>query len=286
MSSQNSKKHLGHTARKRFGQNFLHDMNVIYGIVSAINPKKDQLLIEIGPGLGALTEPVAELVDKLTVVELDRDLAERLRHHPFLNQKLNVIEQDALNFNFREYFESLNLDGNQSVRIFGNLPYNISTPLMFHLFKFHDSIQDMHFMLQKEVVKRLCAAPNSKAYGRLTIMAQYYCQVMPVLEVPPSAFKPAPKVDSAVVRLVPYKQLPYPVKDIYWLNRVTTQAFNQRRKTLRNALSTLFTAQQLELLEINLTARAENLTIQDYVRLANWLCDNPPAIEDKEELSN
>ncbi len=273
--SSNSKKHLGHTARKRFGQNFLHDQNVIHSIVAAINPQKDQFLLEIGPGLGALTEPVADLVDHLTVVELDRDLAERLRHHPFLHQKLTVIEQDALRFDFRTYFDSLALNG-KAVKVFGNLPYNISTPLMFHLFKFHDLIQDMHFMLQKEVVKRLCAAPNSKAYGRLTIMAQYYCQVMPVLEVPPTAFKPAPKVDSAVVRLVPYKTLPHPVKDIYWLNRVTTQAFNQRRKTLRNALSTLFSAEQLEALGVDLNARAENLSLADYARLANWLCDNPP----------
>lgn len=273
--SSNSKKHLGHTARKRFGQNFLHDQNVIHSIVAAINPQKDQFLLEIGPGLGALTEPVADLVDHLTVVELDRDLAERLRHHPFLYQKLTVIEQDALRFDFRTYFDSLELNG-KAVKVFGNLPYNISTPLMFHLFKFHDLIQDMHFMLQKEVVKRLCAAPNSKAYGRLTIMAQYYCQVMPVLEVPPTAFKPAPKVDSAVVRLVPYKTLPHPVKDIYWLNRVTTQAFNQRRKTLRNALSTLFSAEQLEALGVDLNARAENLSLADYARLANWLCDNPP----------
>ncbi|HGO5855478.1 TPA: 16S rRNA (adenine(1518)-N(6)/adenine(1519)-N(6))-dimethyltransferase RsmA [Mannheimia haemolytica] len=283
MSSTNSKKHLGHTARKRFGQNFLHDMNIIHSIVSAINPKNGQFLLEIGPGLGALTEPVAELVDKLTVVEIDRDLAERLRYHPFLNQKLTIIEQDALRFNFRDYFNQLNL-GEDSVRVFGNLPYNISTPLIFHLLTFHDLIQDMHFMLQKEVVKRLCAAPNSKAYGRLTIMAQYYCQVIPVLEVPPTAFKPAPKVDSAVVRLVPYNQLPYPAKDVYWLNRVTTQAFNQRRKTLRNALSTLFSAEQLEALGVNLTARAENLTIADYVRLANWLHDNPPPIDTTEEL--
>lgn len=273
----NSKKHLGHTARKRFGQNFLHDQNVIHNIVVAIAPKNDQFLLEIGPGLGALTEPVAELLDHLTVVELDRDLAERLRHHPFLHQKLTVIEQDALRFNFRDYFDRLHLiEQGKRVRVFGNLPYNISTPLMFHLFTFHDCIQDMHFMLQKEVVKRLCAAPNSKAYGRLTIMAQYYCQVMPVLEVPPNAFKPAPKVDSAVVRLVPYQTLPYPVKDIYWLNRVTTQAFNQRRKTLRNALSTLFTADQLTELDIDLNARAENLSLADYARLANWLCDHPP----------
>lgn len=279
--NSNSKKHLGHTARKRFGQNFLHDQNVIHNIVAAINPQKDQFLLEIGPGLGALTEPVADLVDQLTVVELDRDLAERLRHHPFLQPKLTIIEQDALRFNFREYFDSLELNG-KGVRVFGNLPYNISTPLMFHLFKFHDLVQDMHFMLQKEVVKRLCAAPNSKVYGRLTIMAQYYCQVMPVLEVPPTAFKPAPKVDSAVVRLVPYKTLPHPVKDVYWLNRVTTHAFNQRRKTLRNALSTLFSAEQLEALGIDLNARAENLALADYAKLANWLCDNPPEMEKTE----
>lgn len=286
MNSHNSKKHLGHTARKRFGQNFLHDMNIIHNIVAAINPKNGQFLLEIGPGLGALTEPVAERVDKLTVVELDRDLAERLRHHPFLNHKLTIIEQDALRFNFREYFESLNLAENQGVRVFGNLPYNISTPLMFHLFKYHDLIEDMHFMLQKEVVKRLCAAPNSKAYGRLTIMAQYYCHVIPVLEVPPTAFKPAPKVDSAVVRLIPHKQLPHIAKDVYWLNQVTTQAFNQRRKTLRNALSTLFTPEQLQELGIDLNARAENLGIGDYVRLSNYLYDNPPTLDTKEESAD
>ncbi|OOF68757.1 16S rRNA (adenine(1518)-N(6)/adenine(1519)-N(6))-dimethyltransferase RsmA [Rodentibacter caecimuris] len=273
----NSKKHLGHTARKRFGQNFLHDDNIIQSIVAAIYPQKSQCLVEIGPGLGALTEPVAEQIDHLTVVELDRDLAERLRHHPFLQQKLNVIETDVMQFDFKQFYIDEQLaEKNQKLRIFGNLPYNISTPLMFHLFKFHDIIQDMHFMLQKEVVKRLCAAPNSKAYGRLTVMAQYFCQIMPVLEVPPTAFKPAPKVDSAVVRLVPHQTLPHPVKDLYWLNRVCTQAFNQRRKTLRNALSSLFPAEKLVSLSIDLNARAENLSIADYVRLANWLVDNPP----------
>ncbi|HBO39142.1 MAG TPA: 16S rRNA (adenine(1518)-N(6)/adenine(1519)-N(6))-dimethyltransferase [Pasteurellaceae bacterium] len=273
----NSKKHLGHTARKRFGQNFLHDDNVIQGIVAAIYPQKDQFLVEIGPGLGALTEPVAEQIERLTVIELDRDLAERLRHHPFLHQKLNVIEGDAMQLDFYRLYTDENLaERAQKLRIFGNLPYNISTPLMFHLFKYHSIIQDMHFMLQKEVVKRLCAAPNSKAYGRLTVMAQYFCQIMPVLEVPPSAFKPAPKVDSVVVRLVPHQTLPHPVKDLYWLNRVCTQAFNQRRKTLRNALSSLFSSDNLTALAIDLNARAENLSIADYVRLANWLVDNPP----------
>lgn len=280
-----SKKHLGHIARKRFGQNFLHDNNVIQNIVAAIYPQKDQFLLEIGPGLGALTEPVAEQVDHLTVVELDRDLAERLRHHPFLHHKITVIENDAMQFDFGEFYRQENLaEKGQKLRVFGNLPYNISTPLMFHLFKYHDIIQDMHFMLQKEVVKRLCAAPNSKSYGRLTIMAQYFCQVMPVLEVPPSAFKPAPKVDSAVVRLIPHQVLPHPVKDLYWLNRVCSQAFNQRRKTLRNALSTLFSAENLAALGIDLNARAENLSIADYARLANWLADNPPEEINKPEI--
>ncbi|WKS97752.1 16S rRNA (adenine(1518)-N(6)/adenine(1519)-N(6))-dimethyltransferase RsmA [Gallibacterium anatis] len=271
----NSKTHLGHTARKRFGQNFLHDDQIIQSIVAAINPQANDFLIEIGPGLGALTEPVAEQIEHLTVIELDRDLAERLRHHPFLHQKLTVIEQDVMRFDFQQLAQQ----SDKPLRIFGNLPYNISTPLMFHLFQYHDVIQDMHFMLQKEVVNRLCAGPNSKAYGRLTIMAQYFCQVIPVLEVPPSAFKPAPKVDSAVVRLVPHKVLPYPVKDLYWLNRVCTQAFNQRRKTLRNSLMDLFTAEQLVELEIKLTDRAENLTIADYARLANWLANNPPLVD-------
>ena len=280
----NSKKHLGHTARKRFGQNFLHDNHVIQNIVAAIYPQKGQFLVEIGPGLGALTEPVGEQVEHLTVVELDRDLAERLRHHPFLHQKLTVIETDAMQFGFGALYADQTAEPKRKLRVFGNLPYNISTPLMFHLFKYHDVIQDMHFMLQKEVVKRLCAAPNSKAYGRLTIMAQYFCQVMPVLEVPPSAFKPAPKVDSAVVRLIPHQTLPHPVKDLYWLNRVCSQAFNQRRKTLRNALSTLFSPENLTALEIDLNARAENLSIADYARLANWLADNPPAEVLKDEI--
>lgn len=281
-----SKTHLGHTARKRFGQNFLHDDNVIQSIVAAIYPQPNQFLVEIGPGLGALTEPVAEQVERLTVLELDRDLAHRLRHHPFLNAKLNVIETDAMQFDFAQLYadEKLSAKG-QKLRVFGNLPYNISTPLMFHLFQYHDIIQDMHFMLQKEVVKRLAAQPNSKAYGRLTIMAQYFCQVMPVLEVPPSAFKPAPKVDSAVVRLIPHQILPHPVKDLYWLNRVTAQAFNQRRKTLRNALSALFGSEQLSELGIDLNARAENLSIADYARLANWLADNPPIEQERAEIS-
>ncbi|MDN4503508.1 16S rRNA (adenine(1518)-N(6)/adenine(1519)-N(6))-dimethyltransferase RsmA [Alteromonadaceae bacterium BrNp21-10] len=263
-----SKTHLGHTARKRFGQNFLHDEYVIGQIVSAINPQANQTLIEIGPGLGALTEPVCELVDKLNVVELDRDLAARLRSHPFIASKLNVIEADALKFDFSQL-----MTDQQPLRVFGNLPYNISTPLMFHLFSFADKVFDMHFMLQKEVVNRLAAKPGNKNYGRLSVMAQYHCKVQPVLEVPPSAFKPAPKVDSAVVRIVPHVTKPYPVKDLSVLNEVCTAAFNQRRKTLRNSLKNHLTEQQMIDLSINPELRAENLSLNDYVTMANFLIE-------------
>ena len=271
----NDSVHLGHRARKRFGQNFLNDVFVIDSIVSAINPRKGEAMLEIGPGLAALTEPVARDLDHMTVIEIDRDLAERLRHHPQLKDKLTVREQDAMSADFSVISAELG----QKLRVFGNLPYNISTPLMFHLFDYTDSISDMHFMLQKEVVNRLAAGPGSKAYGRLSVMAQYYCQVIPVLEVPPHAFKPAPKVDSAVVRLVPHAQKPFPVKNLRWLSRVTTDAFNQRRKTLRNGLSHLFSVEQLETLGIDPTLRAENITVEQFCRLANWLSDNPPQPE-------
>lgn len=166
---------------------------------------------------------------------------------------------------------------NNKLRIFGNLPYNISTPLMFHLFEFHKDVQDMHFMLQKEVVNRLAAGPGTKAYGRLTVMAQYFCKVMPVLEVPPTAFVPPPKVDSAVVRLVPYETLPYPATNLKWLDRVCREGFNQRRKTVRNCYKALLTKEQLEELGINPSMRPENLTLEQFVNMANWLDANHSA---------
>jgi len=263
--SMNNRVHQGHFARKRFGQNFLHDDYIIESIVAAIQPKADQALVEIGPGLAALTVPVSKYVDHLTVVEIDRDLASRLIDNPLLNNKLTVIEQDALTFDFNELKQQLG----KPLRVFGNLPYNISTPLMFHLFEYANIITDMHFMLQKEVVTRLVAAPNSKDYGRLSVMAQYFCQIIPVLEVPPTSFKPAPKVDSAVVKLIPYKEKPYQVNDVKILSRVTTEAFNQRRKTIRNSLGNMFTAEQLVELNIDPNLRAENLTVQQYCQLAN-----------------
>ncbi|MFS1862474.1 16S rRNA (adenine(1518)-N(6)/adenine(1519)-N(6))-dimethyltransferase RsmA [Vibrio lentus] len=261
--------HLGHKARKRFGQNFLNDPYIIDGIVSSINPLPGQNLVEIGPGLGAITEPVGKLVDKFTVIELDRDLAERLRNHPDLAEKLTIYEGDAMKFDFEQLVKPSN-----KLRIFGNLPYNISTPLMFHLFEFHKDVQDMHFMLQKEVVNRLAAGPGTKAYGRLTVMAQYYCKVTPVLEVPPTAFVPPPKVDSAVVRLQPYEVLPYPAKDLKWLDRVCREGFNQRRKTVRNCYKSLIDKEVLEELGVNPGMRPENLTLEQFVDMANWLHDS------------
>lgn len=264
-----NKTHLGHTARKRFGQNFLRDEFIIDKILNAIAPKDDECLVEIGPGLGALTEPMCERINQLTVIELDRDLAKRLRHHPFHADKLDVIEQDALSFDFTE----LAAQKKQTLRVFGNLPYNISTPLMFHLFSHRKHIKDMHFMLQKEVVDRLSAGPGGKHYGRLSVMAQYYCQVIPVLRVPPGAFVPPPKVESAVVKLVPHNAPIVDVNDVKMLEKVCTAAFNQRRKTIRNSLGKLIDEQALADLGIDPTQRAERLTLRQFATIANAVAE-------------
>jgi len=273
----NNKVHLGHTARKRFGQNFLNDQNVIDNIVAAIDPKLEDLLVEIGPGLGALTEPVAAKIDTMSVVELDRDLAERLRNHPVLGSKLTIHQGDALAFDFSQLAKP-----GQRLKVFGNLPYNISTPLMFHLFEQADIIENMHFMLQKEVVLRLCASPNSKAYGRLSVMAQYYCKMIPVLEVGPHCFVPPPKVDSAVIRLEPYRELPYPALDIKQLQNVVKQAFSQRRKTVRNSLKGVLSVDEMALVGVNPTYRAEQVSLEQFVAIANFITKKNPADAAKE----
>ncbi len=263
------KVHLGHRARKRFGQNFLNDDLIIDKIVTAIDPKPGEKLVEIGPGLGAITEPVCDRTDHLTVVELDKDLAERLIHHPFLGPKLTVHQGDAMKFDFASL-----ISGDEKLKIFGNLPYNVSTPLLFHLYEFIDDVEHMHFMLQKEVVNRMVASPNSKAFGRLSVMTQYYCHAIPVIEVPPTCFKPAPKVDSAVVRLMPKPASERRAKSTKMLNTVCLEAFNQRRKTIRNSLSNLLTVEELESLGLSPTLRAENLTLNQFIDIANWLYDN------------
>ena len=270
--SKNS--HLGHQAKKRFGQNFLHNDAIISKIVDAINPEPGENLVEIGPGLGALTEPVVERAGNLSVVELDRDLAHRLRHHPFLAPHLTIHEIDALKFDFA----SLSSD-EKPLRIFGNLPYNISTPLIFHLLTFKDAVKDMHFMLQKEVVERMAAGENTKAFGRLSIMTQYQCQVIPVMEIGPEAFKPAPKVDSAIVRLIPHKEIKNPVKDLNMLNQVCLTAFNQRRKTIRNSFKKLIAAEHLASIGVDASLRPENLSVDQFIAIANFLSDNPELME-------
>lgn len=267
MSKHLPKAH-GHKARKRFGQNFLHDGYTIDRIVKAISPKDDQCLVEIGPGMGAITEPILETCGRLNVVELDRDLIPILRTKFFNYPGLTIHEGDALKFDFAQLLEP-----GQRLRIIGNLPYNISTPLIFHLLSYHAQVQDMHFMLQKEVVERLGAVPGTSDYGRLSIMAQYYCKVEPLFIVGPESFDPPPKVDSAIVRLSPYVELPHPAKSVTALQRVVREAFNMRRKTLRNTLKNLMDASQLEALGIDTSLRPEKLTLQEYVRIADAFYD-------------
>jgi len=277
MNKRNSKKHFdpakgihqGHKARKRFGQNFLTDEDIIERIVRAIAPKEGDNIVEIGPGLGAITEPVAELTDKLNVVELDKDLADRLQTHPFIGKKLNIYQADALQFDFSQVVRE-----DKPLKVFGNLPYNISTPLLFHLYEFLDHIENMHFMLQKEVVNRMCAAPNTKAFGRLSVMTQYYCRTVPVTDVPPSSFVPPPKVDSAVIRLIPKPNEERNQVSPKILNQVCLEAFNQRRKTLRNSLQNIINAEQLQDLGIDPSLRAENLTLAQFISVAKWLEQN------------
>ena len=257
---------MAHIPRKRFGQNFLHDHNIIYNIISSIQAKPGEHWVEIGPGQGALTEPLLKTGIRLDVVELDRDLVTLLKEQFKQYDNLQIHSADALRFDFSALAE----DG-KKLRIIGNLPYNISTPLMFHLLDNAYCIEDMHFMLQKEVVDRICAAPGSKKYGRLSVMMQYYCATELLFDVPPESFDPAPKVMSAIVRLVPHQQPPVQVNDIAKLNRVVTQAFSQRRKTLRNSLKKLITEEEIVALNIDPTLRAETISLADFAKLSNLL---------------
>jgi len=270
----------GHQARKRFGQNFLHDPGTIERIIRAINPKPDDAIVEIGPGLGALTEEILAVNPRLQVVELDRDLIPVLRTKFFNYPEFRIHEADALKFDFSQ------LMVDRPLRIIGNLPYNISTPLIFHLLSQADVVQDMHFMLQKEVVQRMAAVPGDNNYGRLGIMTQYFCRVQPLFEVGPGAFRPAPKVDSAIVRLVPHKTLPHPVKDLATLQAVVRTAFNARRKTLRKALGGMVSVEQLQSLGINDGLRPENLGLADYVAIADLLFEEKGAASTANEVSD
>jgi 16S rRNA (adenine1518-N6/adenine1519-N6)-dimethyltransferase len=257
---------MNHLPRKRFGQNFLHDHNVIHTILACIHATANEHWVEIGPGQGALTEPLLKKNVRLDLVELDRDLVVLLKNKFSQREHLRIHSADALSFDFSALVEA-----QEKLRILGNLPYNISTPLMFHLLTFSSCIKDMHFMLQKEVVDRICASPGSKKYGRLSVMMQYYCEAESLFDVPPESFDPVPKVMSSIVRLVPYEKPPVQVNDIRCLNQVVTQAFSQRRKTLRNSLKKQINESDLIALSIDPTLRAELLSLSDFARLSNFL---------------
>ena len=251
-----------HRARKRFGQHFLTDAAIIDQLVRSIAPREGDNLLEIGPGQGALTYPLLDAIAHLQVVELDRDLIELLRRR-IAPERLSIHQGDALRFDFAA------LATQTPLRVVGNLPYNISTPLIFHLLAQAGAIRDMTFMLQKEVVDRLTAEPGSKDYGRLSVMVQYHCQADYLFFVPPGAFSPPPRVDSAVVRLTPYTALPCPADDPAWLARIVTQAFSQRRKAVRNSLKPLLDGAALENAGIDPGLRPDHLSVADYVTLAN-----------------
>lgn len=251
----------GHVARKRFGQHFLTDAGIIEEIVRAIAPTPDQVLVEIGPGLGALTEPLLEQCQRLTVIELDRDLAARLRRRP----ELNVIESDVLQVDFRALAAHLGA----KLRVVGNLPYNISTPILFHLLEHVECVGDQHFMLQKEVVERMAASPGSKDYGRLSVMLQWRYAIESVCDVPPESFDPPPRVDSAVVRMIPLQQ-PAALSPAL-LSEIVAVAFSQRRKIMRNTLGTWLSSRNIAH-TFNLARRAEEVPVHEYVALAK-LCE-------------
>jgi 16S rRNA (adenine1518-N6/adenine1519-N6)-dimethyltransferase len=260
----------GHSARRRFGQNFLVSPGIIRKIVDAVAPRAGDTVVEIGPGLGALTEPLLERIDQLHVVEIDRDLIARLRQR-FPPERLSIHEGDALEFDFG----ALKTAG--PLKIVGNLPYNISSPLLFHLVPFAPQVYDMHFMLQKEVVDRMVATPGSKDFGRLSVMLQYRYHMERLFIVPPGAFNPAPKVDSAIVRMIPVDfskvGADATAKEPLLFAKVVTAAFSQRRKMLRNTLRDFISEAALATLGITPTARAEDIAVADYVRLANTLAD-------------
>lgn len=259
--------HGAHKARKRFGQNFLQDAGIINRIVRAIRPKADDVMVEIGPGQGAITRELLDSLQQLNVVELDRDLIPLLKVNLASQiDKLYIFSADALQFDFSQLVTDAH-----KLRIVGNLPYNISTPLIFHLLSFRQQLQDMHFMLQYEVVARMAAKPGSKAYGRLSIMTQYYCQVEHLFDVPPECFDPAPKVMSAIVRLKPYAQLPQEADDLPTFEEVVKLAFSQRRKMLRNTLKSLLSDEQLEQLDEPLKLRPEQLDISGFIHISNLI---------------
>jgi 16S rRNA (adenine1518-N6/adenine1519-N6)-dimethyltransferase len=251
-----------HVARKRFGQNFLVDSGIIGAIVSAISPQRGDTVVEIGPGLGAITEPLMARLDHLHVVEIDRDLIARLKKQ-HSRERMTIHEGDALAFDFAGIGRNL--------RLVGNLPYNISTPLLFHIADYAEIVYDMHFMLQKEVVERMVAEPGESDFSRISVMLQYRFHIEWLIDVPPESFDPPPKVQSAVVRLIPKDVAELNAKNMVKLSQVVLAAFSQRRKMLRNTLKGVLSDAGFAELGIDPTRRAEDIPVADYVRIANYL---------------
>ena len=256
-----------HRARKRFGQNFLTDNTVIGRIVDAIAAKPGQLVLEIGPGQAALTEPLADSGCDLQLLEIDRDLSARLNVQFATRENVTVHTGDALRTDFAE------ISGGRPFRLVGNLPYNISTPLLFHVLEWSELVTDMHFMLQQEVVKRMAAVPGGKAWGKLSIMCQYRCAVTPLFDVAPEAFSPSPKVQSAIVRLVPHRKPPVQIDDMELFKQLVNRAFSQRRKTLRNALQSQYERDTvmgaLEHSGLDGGRRGETLSVAEFASLTD-----------------
>lgn len=253
---------MGHEAKKRFGQNFLVDQTIIADIVRAIRPEPEDNMVEIGPGLGALTRPLLGQLNKLHVVEIDRDIIARLKTD-YPQDKIIIHEGDALKFDFATLGAPL--------RIVGNLPYNISSPLLFHFSDYAARITDMHFMLQNEVVERMVAEPSTPEYGRLSVMLQYRFYMEKLIDVPPQSFRPAPKVDSAIVRMIPIPLDKIAVKNEMLYAQIVSAAFGQRRKTLRNTLKGHLTESEFAQLSIDAQLRAENLGVAEFTRISNYL---------------
>lgn len=259
-------------ARKRFGQNFLQDTHIIDAIVQAINPKPEDNLVEIGPGRGALTFPILKKVKNLTGIEIDRDLIVYLKP----TQGLHLIEADALKFDYKNILSenctrSPSPAGRGMIRLYGNLPYNISTPLLLHLLHFMPHIQDCHFMVQKEVAERIVAAPMCKDYGRLSVMIQYFCNAEILFSVSPDAFYPKPKVDSSIIRLLPHALSPFPEIPFEKLEFVVKQAFSQRRKTLKNNFKGILVEKDWEKLNINPQSRPEELSVSAFCKITQHM---------------
>lgn len=276
-------KELNHTPKKRFGQNFLHDTGIIRQIVDGVCLSRTDNLLEIGPGLGALTEPLLAEVDGMTVIELDRDLANALKINIGANSHADftIINDNAMDIDYRQLAERV---GKGAFRVVGNLPYNISTPILFRLLQFSDVIVDMHFMLQKEVVDRITAEPNTKAYGRLSVIMQYHCMADYLLTVPNGAFNPPPKVTSAVFRLTPFAVKPLQAQDEKLFETVVRETFNHRRKTLRAIFKNVSTLPKLNdddfaKVDISPTARPETLSVADFVHLSDVVFEKLHNIE-------